>query len=118
MHLVLILAVGFLACNFLFGMWTRRHKGIIRRPFRGRPTLTVAAVFAVCVLGAIGLSRLPFEITVIPPDPSLMWMPTKTLNGFLDVGAVVSGLILLYLVVKQASRLAFRVAGWLQERTH
>ena len=114
MHVLLLGAVAFLACNFLVGLWTGRRK---RRSLAWRwPVLTVAAIFALCAFGAIGLDHLPFTITVIPPDPSLGWVPIKTLNGLLQIGAVASGLVLLYLTLKEALRIGFGVAGWVQRR--
>jgi hypothetical protein len=114
MHIVIIAAVAFLAANFLLARLTSRPR---RRSLAWRwPVLSVAALFAVCAFGAIGVQRLPFTITVIPADPSLSWVPAKTLSGLLQVGAVASGLILFYLTLRELLRIGFGVAGWLQRR--
>jgi hypothetical protein len=113
-HVLLLLAALYLACNLAFGLWKRRRRRAVRT-WRN-PVLLVGVVFALCAFGSIGAERLPFTITIVPPDPTLGWLPTKTLSGFLTVGAIASGLVLLYLTLRELLRVGFGVASWLQRR--
>ncbi len=113
MHIVLLVAVLYLGGNLAFAAW-RRRRGRVMRAWR-QPVLTVIVIFAACAFGAVGASRLP-SITLVPPDPTFDWMPARTLTGLLTAGAIASGLVLLYLTLKEVLRIGSGVAGWFQRR--